>query len=144
MHWTPNSDAIPDCALRNRDEIMREKGERCDGALRAVGGAVRPSLDQVPYLTVYYLWLALHSRFLLQSPIVQWSRAQTNCCAPASQHSWEWHIQDVTSDPPLMRTVWENLTALVTASWASASHYIKLINTPAPTVFYVGRCGWHF
>lgn len=30
MHWTSNSDAIPDCALRNHSEIMREKGGRCD------------------------------------------------------------------------------------------------------------------
>lgn len=33
MHLTPNSDAIPDCALHNRSGIMRQKGRR--GAVKS-------------------------------------------------------------------------------------------------------------
>lgn len=65
-------------ALRNHGEIMREKGKQYKRALRD-GGAVKSSSNPAVHLTtVCYLWLVFHSRFLLQSTIVQCHWVQTN------------------------------------------------------------------
>lgn len=77
MLWTPNSDARPDCTLRKRREIMRQKGRHWNRAWRERGGCWE--------ISVCYLWLVLPSRFPLQSAVAQWNRVQANtlklCCA---------------------------------------------------------------
>lgn len=135
MLWTPNSDAVPDCALHNHHEIMRQKGGCWNRAWR--DGVLGDHLHISPlHLTsAFYLWLALHSRFPLQSTVVQWNRVQANtsrlCCAPtkpcaSQQQTIPWlgvaHARCELCPSTCIysaSTVWESVPVLVTALYCT-------------------------
>lgn len=134
MHLTPNSDAIPDCALHNRSGIMRQEGQA------GCGEIVFKSVHCTSLVFVTFGWLFIAGS-LYKSTITLWSGVQANiselCQAPtlpsASQRqtirSWEWHIQDVAPDPPLTYTrcehcVWESVSHRIVGS-CIVSDYIK-------------------